>query len=235
MLLVGYVLYQAVQNLVTGSRQSAVERARWIWSAEQHLHLDPELWLNHLVASRYWIVVLAGLYYGTFHFVVTPLVLIWLRARRPDGYGALRSTLVGSTVAALVVYWLLPLAPPRLSVPAVVDTSKVHDIFFAASPSGPAALANQFAAMPSLHVAWAVWVALAVVIAFPSARARHLAWGYPVLTTLVVIATGNHFLADAVAGALLVLAFWAVGSGLRTRDFRFVRTSRPGRRAFDPL
>jgi hypothetical protein len=210
-LLAAYALYQVVQILVTGSRQSAVDRALWLWSAEQRLHLDPELWLNQAAASRYWIVVLVGFYYGILHFWVTPLVLIWLRVRRPGRYGALRNALVVSTVAALVVYWLLPLAPPRLSVPGIIDTSKVNDIFFAGDPSGTAALANQYAAMPSLHVAWAVWVALAVVLAFPGSRARHLAWAYPVSTTLVVMATGNHFLIDAVAGALLVGAVWAIG------------------------
>ena len=94
---------------------------------------------------------------------------------------------------------------------------KVNDILSAASPRGVAALANQYAAMPSLHVAWAVWVALAVVVAFPSARVRRLAWAYPVATTLVVMATGQHFLADAVAAALLVWAAWAVSLALGAR------------------
>jgi hypothetical protein len=213
-LVAGYTLYQFVQILVVGSRRSAIERATWLWSTEQHLHVDPEVWLNHFVAEHYWLIVVTGLYYGILHFVVTPLVLVWLRARRPDRYASLRNTLVGTSVAALIVYWLLPLAPPRLSVPAVIDTMKVNDILSAASPHGLAALANQYAAMPSLHVAWAVWVALAVVVAFPSSRFRHLAWVYPVLTTLVVMATGNHFLADAVGAALLVWAAWAVSPAL---------------------
>jgi len=210
----GYSLYQFVQILVSGSRGSAVDRATWLWSTEQRLNADPEVWLNHLVAERYWLVVLTGLYYGILHFAVTPVVLVWLRARRPDGYVFLRNTLVGTSVAALVVYWLLPLAPPRLSVPAVIDTMKVNDILSAGNPSGLAALANQYAAMPSLHVAWAVWVALAVVVAFPSSRVRHLAWTYPVMTTLVVLATGHHFLTDAVAVAPLVWAAWSVSLAL---------------------
>ena len=221
--------------LVTGSRHSAVDRAKWLWSAEQNLNLDPEVWLNHLVAGRYGLVVLAGLYYGILHFLVTPVVLIWLRTHRPGGYAALRNALVGSTMAALVAYWLLPLAPPRLSVSAIIDTSRVHDILFAASPSGPAALANQYAAMPSLHVAWAVWVALAVIFAFPGSRTRHLAWAYPLSTTLVVMATGNHFLADAVAGALFTWAAWAIASGLDTSEVRLVRPVRTARPALEHL
>lgn len=206
----GYALYQFVQILVVGSRRSAVERATWLWTTEQHLHVDPEIWLNHFVAERYGLVVVTGLYYGILHFAVTPMMLVWLRARRPDRFVSLRNTLVGTSMAALIVYWLLPLAPPRLSVPGVIDTMKVNDILSAGSPRGLAALANQYAAMPSLHVTWAAWVALAVVVAFPSSRFRHLAWLYPVSTTLVVMATGQHFLADAVAAALLVWAAWAV-------------------------
>jgi membrane-associated phospholipid phosphatase len=96
------------------------------------------------------------------------------------------------------------MAPPRLSVPGIVDTLKVNDILSAGSPTGPASLANQYAAMPSLHVAWAVWVALALVAVSPGVRLRGLAWAYPVVTTLVVLGTGNHFLLDAVAGLALV-------------------------------
>ncbi|NMM32930.1 MAG: phosphatase PAP2 family protein [Phycicoccus sp.] len=214
----GYSLYQVVQILVVGSRRSAVDRATWLWLTEQYLHVDPVIWLNHFVAQRYWLVVVTGLYYGILHFAVTPLVLVWLRMHRPDNYASIRNLLVGISVAALVVYWLLPLAPPRLSVPAVIDTMKVNDILSAGSPSGVAAFANQYAAMPSLHVAWAVWVALAVVVAFPVARLRHLVWAYPVVTTLIVMATGHHFLADAVAAALLVWWAWAISRAIGARD-----------------
>jgi hypothetical protein len=214
----GYSVYQLVQILVVGSRRSAVERATWVFSTEQHLHLDPEVWLNHVVAQHYWLIVVTGLYYGILHFTITPLVLVWVRIRRPDRYAALRNTLVGVSLAALIMYWLLPLAPPRLSIPAVIDTMKVHDILSAANPHGLAALANQYAAMPSLHVAWAVWAALAVVVAFPSSRIRHLAWLYPISTALIVMATGNHFLTDTVAATLLVWATWAITHTLDTHN-----------------
>ena len=92
---------------------------------------------------------------------MTPLVLVWLRLRRPSLYTPLRNVLVLVSLVALLSYWLLPLAPPRLAIPGIVDTLKVNDILSAGEPKGPASLANQYAAMPSLHVAWAVWVALA--------------------------------------------------------------------------
>jgi len=103
LLAAGYALYQFIQILVVGQRQSAVGRATWLWSNEQHLHVDPEVWLNHFVAERYGLVVVTGLYYGIFHFAVTPLALVWLRARRPDRYVPLRHILVGTSMAALIV------------------------------------------------------------------------------------------------------------------------------------
>ncbi|MEO6821902.1 MAG: phosphatase PAP2 family protein [Candidatus Nanopelagicales bacterium] len=209
-LALGYVLYQGVQILVTGSKASAVARARDVWAVERALHLDPEIWLNHIVAGSHVLVVVTGLYYGILHFAVTPAVLIWLRVCRHGSYARLRNVLVVTSVAALVVFWLLPLAPPRLSVPDVIDTLKAGNILSAARPYGPARLADQFAAMPSLHVAWAVWVALALVVALPGVRMRYLAWLYPLCTVLVVLGTGNHFLADVVAGALLVWATWVI-------------------------
>lgn len=209
-LALGYLLYQVVQIIVTGSQHSAVDRARDVWAVEQSLHLDPEIWLDHIVAGSHVLVVVTGFYYGILHFVVTPAVLVWLRVRRQGSYARLRNVLVITSLASLVVFWLLPLAPPRLAVPGVIDTLKSGDILSAANPYGPAKLADQYAAMPSLHVAWAVWVALALVVAFPRTRLRHLAWLYPIATVLVVLGTGNHFLADTVAGALLVWAAWVL-------------------------
>ncbi len=158
---------------------------------------------------------MTGFYYGILHFTVTPLVLVWLRLRRAEVYSVLRTTLVVASAVALVGYWLLPMAPPRLAVPGIVDTLKVNDILSAASPTGPAALANQYAAMPSLHVAWAVWVALALVVAFQDSRLRHLAWAYPAVTTMVVVGTGNHFVTDTAAGALVVWISWWVTTRVR--------------------
>ena len=208
--LLGYGAYECVQVLITGSASTAVDRARALWALEGRLHLNPEITLNHLLGGNHVLVVLAGVYYGLFHFVATPSALVMLRLRRRERYVNLRNALVGVSVVALVVFWILPTAPPRLAVAGVIDTLKVNKILSAGAPSWPASLANPYAAMPSLHVAWAIWVALALVVAFPGRRVRYLAWLYPVTTTLVVLATGNHFLADGVASAVLVGFVWWV-------------------------
>jgi len=204
----GYGVYQIIQTMVSGSEITAVERARALWAFQGWLHLTPETWLNSIVAASPVLIVITGLFYGIAHFAVTPAVLIWLRVRRMSVYPALRNTLVLTSGIALLIYWLLPLAPPRLALGTIVDTLKKGNILSAADPMGPASFANQYAAMPSLHVAWATWVALAIVVAMPLARWRHLAWVYPITTTIVVLGTGNHFVADAAAGALLVGVAW---------------------------
>ena len=97
---VGYAAYQLVQIAVTGSASSAVDRADWLWSAERRLHLDPEVWLNHLLSGRHGMVVLAGMYYGILHFALTPSVLVWLRLRRapsPTSRCATRSSVPASS------------------------------------------------------------------------------------------------------------------------------------------
>ena len=127
---------------------------------------------------------------------------------------------VAARTAANVVFWTWPAAPPRFAVPGMTDILARDRILGAGSPHGPDRLVNLYAAMPSLHVAWAAWCAAAIVAA-TGGRWRHLAWLYPAATTVVVLATANHVLADAAAGlavtALTLLAaratYRAAGSG----------------------
>jgi hypothetical protein len=109
-------------------------------------------------------------------------VLAWLYWRRPAAFGRLRSALVLATTAANVVFWAWPVAPPRLAVRGMTDILATRDILGAADPHGATSLVNLYAAMPSLHVAWAVWCATAIVITTRS-RWRHLAWLYPAAAT----------------------------------------------------
>jgi hypothetical protein len=120
----------------------------------------------------------------------------------------LRNAIVGMSLVALLVYWLYPVAPPRLTVSGLTDTLIVNNILGARHVHE--GLVNLYAAMPSLHVAWAVWCAAAIVIALRS-RWRYLAWLYPVWTTFVVVSTANHYFLDAAAGLVLTaVPLWLV-------------------------
>jgi uncharacterized membrane protein YbhN (UPF0104 family) len=202
----GYAGYALVRLAVRASRPAAIAHAAGLWRAERWLHAGIEPSLNQLAAARPVLAETAGYYYGLAHFIVTPLVLAWLWLRRPGSFGPLRSALVLATTAANVVFWTWPVAPPRFAVPGLADVLARYRILGAGSPHGPERLVNLYAAMPSLHVAWAAWCAVAIVAA-TRGRWRHLAWLYPAATTLDVLATANHFVLDAVAG----LAVTALG------------------------
>ena len=120
-----------------------------------------------------------------------------------------------ATAAANVVFWAWPVAPPRFAVPGMTDILVTHDILGAAHPHGATSLVNLYAAMPSLHVAWAAWCAVAVVTA-TRGRWRRLAWLYPAATTFVVLASANHFLLDAAGGLAVAGLGLLAASGLRS-------------------
>jgi PAP2 superfamily len=200
----GYGAYSLVRGNLPAHRSVAYAHAQQIWQAERWLHINIEGSLNHFVAAHALLAETVGYYYGLLHFIVTPLLLAWLFLFRPVAFPRLRSALVITTLAAILVFWQWPLAPPRFTVPGMIDVLKVHNILGAANPHSVAGMMDLYAAMPSLHVAWATWCAIAVVMATRT-RWRYLAWLYPMATTFVVLGTANHFVLDAVGGAAMVL------------------------------
>ena len=126
------------------------------------------------------------------------------------------NALVLTNVIALAVFWLFPVAPPRLLPGAgYVDVARATGVTATSATSAP----NPFAAMPSLHTSWAVWCAILGLLLFRSNWSRVVCCAYPVVTVIVIVTTGNHFVLDAVAGAAVaVFAFaaaaWASGSTL---------------------
>lgn len=213
-ILCGYVAYSVIRVL-TPDRVSASYANAWELEAiEKSLGLFPELDLNTFLSRHTTLQDVASYYYGTLHFVVTPLVLIWLWKRRAALYPQLRSSLVLASVSALVVYATFPVAPPRFALAGTVDSVALNPLMWDGG-HGVTSWINEFAAMPSLHVGWALWCAASVVLVCKTPW-RHLAWLYPLGTTLVVVATANHYVLDAVGGALIVLVpMWLCGMRFR--------------------
>lgn len=198
--------YEATRALAPAAPARAMSNAHQLLTMERALGLTPEGALNRSLATLDWLSTAASYYYLTLHFAVTFVALALLYRGRPHLYARARSALVVASYVALLAYWFLPVAPPRFAEPGIVDVVVRHHAFgMGGSHRGHSSLADVYAAMPSLHVGWALWVALAAHRAWRTPW-RHLGWLYPVLTTLVVFATGNHYLLDAVAGAALVLA-----------------------------
>jgi hypothetical protein len=183
----------------------AFANAGRLWDLERALRLPSEEDLQDLLLELPTpAVVAANAYYKYVHFPATALFLVWTYARRPWHYRWARTVLAVMTGVALAVHIAVPLAPPRmLSGLGFVDTGAVYGpgVYGPAHDDG---MANQFAAMPSLHVGWAVFVAVSLVLSCRT-RWRWLWLAHPVVTLGVVIGTANHYWLDG-AVALVILA-----------------------------
>jgi membrane-associated phospholipid phosphatase len=158
--------------------------------------------LNTWLAAHHVLSEIVVFWYVNVHGAVTFAVFGWLWWRRPDLLPSLRTALVIITAVGLAVFWALPVAPPRMLIAdGYVDlVAAAHHV--PVWQSGWTALdANQLSAFPSLHIAWAVWAAIAVWRMSPRLWLRGLAVAYPLVTMFAVMATGNHYLADGVIGA----------------------------------
>jgi hypothetical protein len=200
-------VYDIVANLAPLRRQAAIGHAEGLLRLERTLHLDPELALNRWLVSHHTLGTLLSYYYDNAHFIVTLGLLGWLWWRRADLYRPLRNALVLINVIGLAVFWLYPVAPPRM-LSGFTDVVAASHTFGSWHTGSLASAANQFAAMPSLHMAWAAWCGLVLWRLSERAWVRGLALLYPCVTAVAVLATGNHFVLDLLAG--LVTAALAV-------------------------
>lgn len=205
-----YGVYMLSRAAIGVQVAAAEDRGLQILHLESALHLDVEQPLNQVVSALPALGLVFAYLYATLHYIVTPVVLGWTATRGRSGYLMARNSLLLATVAGLVMYWLLPTAPPRLLDVGLVDTmARFSGAGWwgeaASAPRGMEAFSNQYAAMPSLHVGWAVWVALCLRRHLTSPILRQAAWAYPALMALVVMGTANHYLLDVLAGALCAL------------------------------
>jgi hypothetical protein len=197
-------LYDEVNDLAPLRRAEALTHAASLLHFEQVAGFSPELALDHWTASHAAVALLASYYYVAAHFFVTFGLLAYLWWRRTDLYLPLRNQLILINLIAFAIFWLFPLAPPRmLTVDGFRDVIAISGAVGDFHRGGLASTADQYAAMPSLHVAWAIWCCIVVWRLTRSVALRTLAAVYPVITALVVVATGNHFAADVLAGAIV--------------------------------
>lgn len=207
-----YLLYESIRVLPSLHLTDAVANGHSILNAEQRLHVAPErslnLWLFDLPDG---FAVAAAYYYEVLHYLITPAVLIWMFRTNSGAYRRARNSLVAMTLPSLAVFWMFPVVPPRL-----LGGTGIHDIVAeqhrwgwwssgGTAPNGLGGLVNEFAAMPSLHVGWAFWCGVQLIRHARHRITRALGAAYPLLTALVVMATGNHYLADAVAGTAVAV------------------------------
>lgn len=210
-----YSMYDATRFLVAGKSSEAFENGRSILHFEKVIGLAPEHWLNKLFSAHIALGLSADYVYATLHYIVTPGVLIWMWRRHGAVYSQARSVLMVATILGLVGFSLLPVAPPRL-LPDFIDTMAKFSHYgwwgsAASAPRGLGGDTNQFAALPSLHVGWALWCGWQLGRYGAHRVTKLLGVLYPVVVTIVVMGTANHYLGDVLAGLVAVaLAFGIV-------------------------
>jgi hypothetical protein len=181
----------------------AVARAHWVWNVERALHLPNESWLQAGIITHSLLVQAANIYYAIVHVPAMAACLVWLFVAHRDRYSRWRNAIAFLTGACLLVQ-LIAVAPPRF-IPSfhVVDTAvQYHQSVYAALGRGDV---GQLQAMPSLHVGWAMIVALSMWQLAASAW-RFLGVGHLAITMYVVVVTGNHYWLDGLIGiAILVI------------------------------
>jgi PAP2 superfamily len=208
-----FALWQFAGSFAVVGPGGALSRSRWIWHFERVVYLPSETTLQGWFLPHPLLVQFFNLYYDSLHFPVLIACMVWLFVRHRDSYRRLRTTLVALTGACLVVQ-LIPVAPPRmLTGTGLVDTAVLyHQSVYATSVGFKP---DELSAMPSVHVGWAVLVAVAVIMTLRS-RWRWLALLYPAMTTLAVVVTANHFWLDGiVAAGLLGLVLLVQAAGRR--------------------
>jgi hypothetical protein len=210
-----YLIYSWVAD--RAPRDAAVAHGRSILSTEKAEHLNIEHWLNHLWTTHgRGLMVFGNLYYDLMHFIVPLGALLWVYFFRQQVYRRVRTPVLVVSLIALAMFWLWPTAPPRL-IPelGLYDTiANVHTLG-GGGAHGITASENPFASLPSLHVAWATWAAYAVWTATRGVVLRTVVAVNLVVMSFLVVATGNHWVWDVLAGiggvpVSVVLSYGAV-------------------------
>ena len=220
-----YLLYRLVRGQVDGRASDAFENARHIIGAEQSLGLFVEPAVHAWAEARGWVADSASWMYVNSHFTVTTVALAFLYLRRNERFYFVRNMFLVAMGIALVGYVAFPTAPPRL-MPEWGFQDSVAD-FTGVDAQTSDALFNPFAAVPSMHVAFALMLGLSMAGVARHRAARVLWRCYPLVVTFVVIATANHWWFDAYLGAATAAVSALAAQALLAR-------ARPDAWAWDP-
>ena len=197
-----YYLYRIVRGIVDGQAGLAFENARNLVDAERALGLFFEPGLQAWAEGQQWILTFANWMYVNSHFVITTTFLIWLYIARNHAYYFVRNMFLVAMGLALVGYVAYPTAPPRF-MPEWGFSDSVAEFVGEKADQSANVLYNPFAAVPSMHVAFALMIAIPAIILVKH-RALKVLWAfYPLVVSFVVMVTANHFWLDAALGAVV--------------------------------
>jgi hypothetical protein len=219
--LVFYFVYSAVRNRFGSALGGTIlsrsfDNAIRVIDAEKALGLYHEEWLQQQFLSFDGFIVFWNVFYGSFHFAVTIFAMVYLFLRFPLRYLFMRTALAATTATALIGFAFFPLMPPRLLAACVPQSSygacrSEHEfVDTLVDPGGlwsfesgtMESISNQYAAMPSLHIAWAAWCAVGLFPVLRRRWSRAAIVAYPFVTLFAIIVTANHYWIDAIGGLL---------------------------------
>jgi hypothetical protein len=240
-----YTLYAAIRNTKGGRitpqmEATAQSHGLFILDIERRLGLDHEAAIQSAFLHLPTLMKASNIFYATAHFSVTACVLIGVTLAGGRHHSRWRNILGVSTALSLVGFAAYPTMPPRLlpDHPALIDTLSEIGGFWSFQTPAIERIADPFAAIPSLHVVWATWVACALWSRLRTTWMRAAAISYPLLTSVVVVATANHYVLDIVAAlavvGLAMLIVRAVERRVAQRQMR-QRASRRDTAAARPL
>lgn len=193
---------------VAGAKANALA----VWRAQQTFHLPSELAMQQAILGHHWLVEIANAYYVYGHFNPMLALLVWVWWRHREAYPRVRLLVCVMTVVAFVAH-MVPVAPPRL-----MPELGFHDVALEYGQSVYGSfgegIPGQLLAMPSLHVGWAILVAYVVVTTSPSGW-RWLVLLHPVVMSVDVVVTANHWWSDGLAAGAILALYLAVERAAR--------------------
>ncbi len=196
-----YAIWRVARMLPLAQDEQALEYARKLSRLQAWMRIPSELSTQEFALRHDWLARLSAFYYRTVHVPALLVFLIWLFFRQREHYVRWRTGLTLLTAFSLIIRFIR-VAPPRfLPELGFVDLSTRYGM----SSYGPVGtgVSDQFAAMPSIHIAWAAVVSLGVFVS-TSSRWRWLVLLHLPITFFVVAATGHHWWLDGVVAMILL-------------------------------
>jgi hypothetical protein len=215
-------VYYAIDAFRAAHTEAAFRHAQAVIDLERWLGIYHELAFQRFVLGHQFLVTLSNLAYLLLHWPLIAPAALWLFLARRNAYRLYRTAFLVAMAFAFSIFLVYPVAPPRLLDAGYIDTAQQSPIFPFLQPP---ALLNAYAAMPSLHLCWNILASYALFEQIRDPRLRLLPLLIPVLMTLAIVGTANHYVLDALAGAALA-AFSLGAARLLTRSWARRQASR---------
>lgn len=228
-------VYEWTSEKAAGARAVAGHHAQQIVHTERWLGVFREQAVQQWFLPHRLLIEASDLFYSTVHFVLPVATLVWLFRRFPERYVRWRNALAWMTALGLIGFITFPLLPPRFlpSNFGFVDTLNAVGGIGSFDSALMKDAGNLYAAMPSLHIAWALWCVFALVPVVRRRWIKALLILHPAATLFTIIVTGNHYFLDA-AGGVVVFSLGVAIANIPRPAFTFAPLASV-RRALEPV